>query len=151
MRLIVTENNNSAKKIAEALSRGANSADKTYKVPFYAWTDENGDEQQDEPRLPPALEPRDPGDRYRQNESAGVIREHGGQRKKRGQPAVASATVVEPGVKMIERGDPQREARRNVMSRRSHPPRGRDRRGGRPATTSGSGSWPAAARPAYRR
>jgi DNA topoisomerase-1 len=44
MRLIVTEKNNSAKKIAEALSNGANSADKTYKVPFYAWTDGNGDE-----------------------------------------------------------------------------------------------------------
>src|SRR5436305_4527279 len=45
MRLIVTEKNNSAKKIAEALSRGSNAEDKTFKVPFYAWTDENGDEQ----------------------------------------------------------------------------------------------------------
>jgi DNA topoisomerase I len=45
MRLIVTEKNNSAKKIAEALSRGSNSADKSYKVPFYAWTDEDGSEQ----------------------------------------------------------------------------------------------------------
>jgi DNA topoisomerase I len=45
MRLIVTEKNNSAKKIAEALSRGSNTADKTFKVPFYAWTDENGEEQ----------------------------------------------------------------------------------------------------------
>lgn len=45
MRLIVTEKNNSAKKIAEALSNGTNSADKTYKVPFYAWTDEEGNEQ----------------------------------------------------------------------------------------------------------
>ncbi|HEX5982665.1 MAG TPA: hypothetical protein VFY69_00515, partial [Solirubrobacterales bacterium] len=45
MRLIVTEKNNSAKKIAEALSNGTNSADKTYKVPFYTWTDGNGDEQ----------------------------------------------------------------------------------------------------------
>jgi DNA topoisomerase-1 len=45
MRLIVTEKNNSAKKIAEALSRGTNSADKTFKVPFYAWTDEEGNEQ----------------------------------------------------------------------------------------------------------
>jgi DNA topoisomerase-1 len=44
MRLIVTEKNNSAKKIAEALSNGTNSADKTYKVPFYAWTDAEGDE-----------------------------------------------------------------------------------------------------------
>jgi DNA topoisomerase-1 len=45
MRLIVTEKNNSAKKIAEALSNGTNSADKTYKVPFYAWTDAAGGEQ----------------------------------------------------------------------------------------------------------
>ncbi|MGN6254332.1 MAG: DNA topoisomerase I [Solirubrobacterales bacterium] len=44
MRLIVTEKNNSAKKIAEALSNGSNSADKTYKVPFYAWTDAEGNE-----------------------------------------------------------------------------------------------------------
>jgi DNA topoisomerase I len=45
MRLIVTEKNNSAKKIAEALSNGSNGEDKTFKVPFYTWTDENGDEQ----------------------------------------------------------------------------------------------------------
>src|SRR3954463_6610291 len=45
MRLIVTEKNNSAKKIAEALSRGSNAEDKTFKVPFYAWTDAEGDEQ----------------------------------------------------------------------------------------------------------
>src|ERR687889_752200 len=45
MRLIVTEKNNSAKKIAEALSNGANSADKTFKVPFYAWKDGDGNEQ----------------------------------------------------------------------------------------------------------
>ncbi len=45
MRLIVTEKNNSAKKIAEALSKGSNGSDKTFKVPFYTWTDENGDEQ----------------------------------------------------------------------------------------------------------
>jgi DNA topoisomerase-1 len=45
MRLIVTEKNNSAKKIAEALSNGSNSADKTFKVPFYAWTDAEGNEQ----------------------------------------------------------------------------------------------------------
>jgi DNA topoisomerase-1 len=45
MRLIVTEKNNSAKKIAEALSRGSNASDKAFKVPFYTWTDENGDEQ----------------------------------------------------------------------------------------------------------
>ena len=46
MRLIVTEKNNSAKKIADILGRnGGPKADKTYKVPFYTWTDENGDEQ----------------------------------------------------------------------------------------------------------
>jgi DNA topoisomerase-1 len=45
MRLIVTEKNNSAKKIAEALSGGTNAADKTYKVPFYTWTDSSGEEQ----------------------------------------------------------------------------------------------------------
>jgi DNA topoisomerase I len=47
MRLIVTEKNNSAKKIAEILSApvGGPEADKTYKVPFYTWTDENGVEQ----------------------------------------------------------------------------------------------------------
>src|SRR4051812_35421012 len=45
MRLIVTEKNNSAKKIAEALSRGSNAEDKTFKVPFYAWTDAEGGEQ----------------------------------------------------------------------------------------------------------
>ncbi|MGN6256924.1 MAG: DNA topoisomerase I [Solirubrobacterales bacterium] len=45
MRLIVTEKNNSAKKIAEALSNGTNSSDKTFKVPFYTWTDANGEEQ----------------------------------------------------------------------------------------------------------
>jgi DNA topoisomerase-1 len=45
MRLIVTEKNNSAKKIAEALSRGSNASDKTFKVPFYAWTDAEGNEQ----------------------------------------------------------------------------------------------------------
>jgi DNA topoisomerase I len=45
MRLIVTEKNNSAKKIAEILGRGGAKADKTYKVPFYTWTDESGSEQ----------------------------------------------------------------------------------------------------------
>jgi DNA topoisomerase I len=43
MRLIVTEKNNSAKKIAEALSNGSNSADKTFKVPFYTWKDGDGE------------------------------------------------------------------------------------------------------------
>ena len=37
MRLIVTEKNNSAKKIAEILSKGEAKADATYKVPYYSW------------------------------------------------------------------------------------------------------------------
>src|SRR6201986_469277 len=45
MRLIVTEKNNSAQKIAEALSNGSNASDKTFKVPFYTWADAEGDEQ----------------------------------------------------------------------------------------------------------
>jgi DNA topoisomerase I len=45
MRLIVTEKNNSAKKIADILGRNEAKADKTYKVPFYTWTDDRGDEQ----------------------------------------------------------------------------------------------------------
>ncbi len=44
MRLIITEKNNSAKKIAEILSGGAAKADATYKVPFYTWSDETGDQ-----------------------------------------------------------------------------------------------------------
>src|SRR5215211_4181258 len=43
MRLIITEKNNSAKKIAEILSGGAAKADATYKVPFYTWNDSEGD------------------------------------------------------------------------------------------------------------
>ena len=43
MRLIVTEKNNSAKKIAEILSGGQAKADSSYKVPFYTWTDEDGE------------------------------------------------------------------------------------------------------------
>ncbi len=45
MRLIVTEKNNSAKKIADILGRGSAVADKTFKVPFYTWTDGDGEEQ----------------------------------------------------------------------------------------------------------
>jgi len=45
MRLIVTEKNNSAKKIADILGKGAAASDKTYKVPFYTWTDGDGEEQ----------------------------------------------------------------------------------------------------------
>jgi DNA topoisomerase-1 len=44
MRLIITEKNNSAKKIAEILSGGSAKADATYKVPFYTWTDADGDQ-----------------------------------------------------------------------------------------------------------
>jgi DNA topoisomerase-1 len=43
MRLIVTEKNNSAKKIADILSGGSAKADATYKVPFYTWSDGDGD------------------------------------------------------------------------------------------------------------
>ena len=44
MRLIVTEKNNSAKKIADILAAptGGPSTDKTFKVPFYTWTDDSG-------------------------------------------------------------------------------------------------------------
>ncbi len=47
MRLIVTEKNSSAKKIAEILgaSNGGPKADKTFKVPFYTWTDAEGNEE----------------------------------------------------------------------------------------------------------
>ncbi|MFN8162595.1 MAG: DNA topoisomerase I [Solirubrobacterales bacterium] len=44
MRLIVTEKNNSAKKIADILGKGGASSDKTFKVPYYTWTDEQGGE-----------------------------------------------------------------------------------------------------------
>lgn len=44
MRLIVTEKNNSAKKIAEILSGGEAKADATYKVPFYTWSDGDGEQ-----------------------------------------------------------------------------------------------------------
>ena len=43
MRLIVTEKNNSAKKIAEILSGGSASEDKSFKVPHYSWSDADGD------------------------------------------------------------------------------------------------------------
>src|SRR5919197_1289802 len=43
MRLIVTEKNNSAKKIAEILSGGEAVAGAAYKVPFYEWSDSAGD------------------------------------------------------------------------------------------------------------
>jgi DNA topoisomerase-1 len=44
MRLIVTEKNNSAKKIADILSGGKAAADSTYKVPHYTWSDEDGEQ-----------------------------------------------------------------------------------------------------------
>ena len=44
MRLIITEKNNSAKKIAEILSGGEAKSDATYKVPFYTWSDAEGDQ-----------------------------------------------------------------------------------------------------------
>src|SRR4051794_14111769 len=43
MRLIVTEKNNSAKKIAEILG-GSPKADRSYKVPFYTWADAGGEQ-----------------------------------------------------------------------------------------------------------
>jgi DNA topoisomerase-1 len=43
MQLIVTEKNNSAKKIAEILSGGSASEDASYKTPFYTWSDESGE------------------------------------------------------------------------------------------------------------
>jgi DNA topoisomerase I len=43
MRLIITEKNNSAKKIADILSAGSAKADATYKVPFYTWSDSEGE------------------------------------------------------------------------------------------------------------
>jgi DNA topoisomerase I len=43
MRLIVTEKNNSAKKIADILSGGSATAEAAYKVPYYTWSDADGD------------------------------------------------------------------------------------------------------------
>jgi DNA topoisomerase-1 len=43
MRLIVTEKNNSAKKIAEILSGGSTKDGASYKTPFYEWSDSEGD------------------------------------------------------------------------------------------------------------
>ena len=42
MRLIVTEKNNSARKIAEILGAGP-SEEKSYKVPYYTWSDAEGE------------------------------------------------------------------------------------------------------------
>src|SRR5215211_2997096 len=43
MRLIITEKNNSAKKIAEILSGGSAKDGDSYKVPFYEWGDGEGE------------------------------------------------------------------------------------------------------------
>ena len=45
MRLIVTEKNNSAKKIAEILSGGTAKEGASFKTPYYEWSDENGVDQ----------------------------------------------------------------------------------------------------------
>ena len=42
MRLIVTEKNNSAVKIAEILG-GSVSSNKSFRVPYYTWSDEDGE------------------------------------------------------------------------------------------------------------
>jgi len=42
MRLIVTEKNNSAKKIADILSGGTAKEDSSYRTPYYTWEDESG-------------------------------------------------------------------------------------------------------------
>jgi DNA topoisomerase I len=44
MRLIITEKNNSAKKIADILSGGAAKADAAYKVPYYTWSGAEGEQ-----------------------------------------------------------------------------------------------------------
>src|SRR5688572_24481393 len=44
MRLIITEKNNSAKKIADILSGGSANAEATYKVPYYTWSDAGGEQ-----------------------------------------------------------------------------------------------------------
>ena len=42
MRLIVTEKDNSAKKIAQILSGGKAKQDKSYGIPHYGWQDDDG-------------------------------------------------------------------------------------------------------------
>jgi DNA topoisomerase-1 len=44
VRLIITEKNNSAKKIADILSGGEANADAAYKVPFYRWSQADGEQ-----------------------------------------------------------------------------------------------------------
>jgi DNA topoisomerase-1 len=45
MRLIVTEKNNSAKKIAQILSGGSATEEKSYKVPYYTWSGPEGEQR----------------------------------------------------------------------------------------------------------
>jgi len=42
MRLIITEKNNSAKKISEILSSGDAKEDASYRTPYYTWADADG-------------------------------------------------------------------------------------------------------------
>jgi DNA topoisomerase-1 len=44
MRLIVTEKNNSAKKIADILSGGTAKEESSYRTPYYTWKDGDGDQ-----------------------------------------------------------------------------------------------------------
>jgi DNA topoisomerase-1 len=44
MRLIVTEKNNSAKKIADILSGGAAKEESSYRTPYYTWKDGDGEQ-----------------------------------------------------------------------------------------------------------
>ncbi|MGZ5341627.1 MAG: DNA topoisomerase I [Solirubrobacterales bacterium] len=44
MRLIVTEKNNSAKKIAEILSGGSAKEDASFRTPYYTWKDDEGEQ-----------------------------------------------------------------------------------------------------------
>src|SRR6266581_9675402 len=44
MRLIVTEKDNSAKKIAQILSSGKAKQDKSYGIPFYSWSVDGTDD-----------------------------------------------------------------------------------------------------------
>ncbi|HNF84003.1 MAG TPA: hypothetical protein PLE13_08465, partial [Solirubrobacterales bacterium] len=43
MRLIITEKNNSAQKIAEILSHGAATETKSFTVPVFRWEDSDGE------------------------------------------------------------------------------------------------------------
>ena len=60
MRLIVTEKDNSAKKIAQILSGGKAKQNKSYGIPHYSWDGSDGGTHRDRPQGPPD-EPRLPG------------------------------------------------------------------------------------------